>query len=378
MIVAQIVMHSGAAGLRVAGPLLLLQVGAPTWQVGVLLACFGIGPLLIAWSVGRLVDARGYRPPMRLSLALSLAAALGAFAASFAGQGRFALLCVAAAVGGAGVNAGLITLQRTAARMAPDAASLRRNFGWVGTAPPAANVLGPVAAGVLLDLVGAHGALLAMVAFPLLGWALARAVHAPAPPDMTAPREEVTLAGLLAQPAVRRMMVVDSLMIAAWDVHALVVPVLGHERGLSASVIGGIYGLFAVGVFLARGAIPLLAERLRESRVLVASMLGTALVFAAYPLGQSAGYMAACALVLGITLGFAQPMILTTLHRAVPDGQRGGVLALRTMWINLAAMGMPIGFAAGAAVVGWTPTLWLLAAAIGGGTRAARAPRPPR
>jgi len=375
MIVAQITMHSGAAGLRVAGPLLLLQVGAPTWQVGVLLACFSIGPLLIAWRVGLLVDRRGYRPPMQLALALSLAAALGAFAASFAGESRFVLLCVAAAIGGAGVNAGLITMQRTAARMASDPAALRRNFGWVGMAPPAANVVGPVAAGVLLDVAGAHGALLAMVAFPLLGWALARAVRAPAPPDAAAPRSGATVAGLLAQPAVRRMMVVDCLMIAAWDVHALVVPVLGHERGLSASVIGGIYGLFAVGVFLARGAIPLLAERLHESRVLIASMLGTAFVFAVYPLGASAWYMAACALVLGATLGFAQPMILTTLHRAVPEGQRGGVLALRTMWINGAAMGMPIGFAAGAAAVGWTTMLWLLAAAIGGGSRAARGHR---
>ena len=54
LIAAQISLHSSMTGLRVVGPLMLLQAGAPTAQVGVLLACFGAGqvmPLLLAGTV---------------------------------------------------------------------------------------------------------------------------------------------------------------------------------------------------------------------------------------------------------------------------------------------------------------------------------------
>ena len=372
MIAAQVSLQSGATGLRVAGPLLLLQSGAPAWQVGLVIASFGVGPLLVAWPVGRLVDTRGYRPPMNAALAAGLVSTLLGFAASFAGDARLALLCVAGAIGGAATNAAIIALQRTAARMARDAADLRSRFGWVGMAPPAANVLGPIAAGALLDLAGPHGALAALAAFPLAAALLVRASRPPAPPDATAPAPDATLAGLLGHATVRRMMLIDLLVIAAWDVHAFVVPVLGHERGLSSTVIGAIYGLFAAGVVMVRALIPWVADRITESRVLVASMLGTATVFVVYPFGESAAFMAACALALGVTLGFAQPMILSTMHQAVPERQRGGMLALRTIWISVGAIGLPLGVAAAGAAVGWNAVLWTLAAAIGGGSRAAR------
>jgi MFS family permease len=372
LIAAQVSLQSAATGLRVAGPLLLLQSGAPAWQVGLLIACFGVGPVLVAWPTGRLVDTRGYHPPMRAALAAGLASTVVGFAASFAGDARLGLLCLAAAIAGAASNASIIALQRTAARMARDAADLRSRFGWVGMAPPAANVIGPIAAGVALDLAGPHGALLALAAFPLIAALLVRAARAPAPPDATAPAPDATLAGLLGHATVRRMMLIDLLVIAAWDVHAFVVPVLGHDRGLSSTVIGSIYGLFAAGVVLVRGLIPWVADRITESRVLVASMLGTAAVFVVYPFGESAAFMAACALALGVTLGFAQPMILSAMHQAVPERQRGGMFALRTIWINLGAIGMPLGFAAAGAAVGWSTVLWALAAAIGGGSRAAR------
>ena len=56
------------------------------------------------------------------------------------------------------------------------------------------------------------------------------------------------------------------LLSASWDVHSFVLPVLGHERGMSASAIGTILGLFAFAVAAVRLLVPLLAHRLRESR----------------------------------------------------------------------------------------------------------------
>ena len=60
-------------------------------------------------------------------------------------------------------------------------------------------------------------------------------------------------------------------------------PILGHERGFSASAIGLVLGVFATAVTAVRLVIPLLAHRLREGRVLVGAMLIAGAVFARLP-----------------------------------------------------------------------------------------------
>lgn len=373
LIAAQVSLHAGITGMRVIGPLILLQAGAGAAQVGVLLASFALGPIAIAWWVGGHVDARGYRPPMAIALALGFAAPLlGCGASLLDGPARFALLCAAGALGGAAANAGLITLQRTAARMAYDAAGLRGTFAWVGLAPSASNVLGPLAAGVLHDLIGPRGALLALLVFPLIGAAIARSARPPAPPEARAATARVTLRQLLRNPTVRRMMIVDGLATGGWDAHAFFVPTLGYARGLSATSIGAIYGLFAAGVVLVRALMPWVAHRLSEPVVLTVSLIASAVVFALYPLGESATYMAGCALALGMSIGISQPMVLSTMHQAVEDAQRGSVIALRTMWVSANAVALPVVLGTALAAVGPSALLWSIAALIGSGAAAAR------
>ena len=53
----------------------------------------------------------------------------------------------AAALAGAGANVGMITIQRSAGRLAGNATERKRVFSWLGLAPALANVVGPVTAG---------------------------------------------------------------------------------------------------------------------------------------------------------------------------------------------------------------------------------------
>jgi hypothetical protein len=62
----------------------------------------------------------------------------------------------------------------------------------------------------------------------------------------------------------RRLLLVNWLLSSCWDVHTFVVPVLGHERGLSASVIGSILGAFAIAAAAVRVLLPVIASRLAE------------------------------------------------------------------------------------------------------------------
>ncbi len=372
LIGGQIALHSCMAGVRLAAPLDALREGHAAWAVGVLLGLFAAAPIALALAAGRLADRHGYHRPIRVAVVLEIAGGLCAALSTVLGSGGFIALCVAAMLTGAGANFGLIAIQRAAGRMAHEPTELKRIFSWLGLAPALSNVVGPVLAGTLIDAAGYGTAFLALTMLPLacLGWARlvpveARDVAALRPPKRSSWR-------LLQAPGFGRLLLVNWLLSSSWDVHSFLVPVLGHQRGFSAFSIGLVLGAFATAVSLVRLAIPMLAHRLRESHVLVGSMLGCGLVFAIYPFAQTAWLMGICAIVLGTFLGAVQPMIMTTLHQITPPERHGEAIALRSMAINLSSAVMPLGFGVAGATLGASALFWIMGAAVASGSLAAR------
>ncbi|MFT4194135.1 MFS transporter, partial [Ottowia sp.] len=175
---------------------------------------------------------------------------------------------------------------------------------------------------------------------------------------------------LLALPPLRRLLLVNWMQAAAWDVHTFVLPILGHERGLSASAIGALLGAFAVAAALVRMALPKIAARLAEWQVILASTLVAAAALALYPLAPGFATMALCSVVLGVALGAVQPMVLSLLHHIAPPARQGEAMALRVMTINLSSFLLPMLFGAVGAVTGVAGLFWLVAAVLGAGARA--------
>ena len=373
LIVGQICLHSTMAGVRMASPLWVLQQSHAAWTIGVLMGLFAAAPVVLALAAGRLADRHGYHRPLRISVGLSVIGGACALLATWVpAPADFGLLCVAAILTGAGANTGLIAIQRTAGRSAADATELRRVFSWLGLAPALSNVAGPVLAGVLIDHGGFHVAFGALMLLPLLGlwWSRRVPVEVPAP---RAPRPHAQRSwDLLRTPGLRRLLAVNWLLSASWDVHTFVVPILGHERGFSASAIGLVLGLFALAVSLVRLAIPVLAHRLRESQVLMGAMLCTGAVFAIYPFVSSAWMMSVCAVLLGLALGSVQPMIMTTLHQLTPHDRHGEAIALRSMTINFSSAVMPLMFGFAGAALGAASLFWVMGAAVAAGSALAR------
>jgi MFS family permease len=96
------------------------------------------------------------------------------------------------------------------------------------------------------------------------------------------------------------------------------------------------------------------------------------LLFALYPLARSPWTMGLCALLLGITLGSVQPMVMSTLHRITPGARHGEALAFRSMAINLSSTLMPLVFGAAGVALGAGVLFWLVGAAVGAGSWPAR------
>jgi predicted MFS family arabinose efflux permease len=176
---------------------------------------------------------------------------------------------------------------------------------------------------------------------------------------------------LLREPLMRRLMIVNWLLSSCWDVHTFVVPLLGHERGYSASVIGTILGAFAIAAAAIRILLPQLAHSLREWAVITVAMVMTAMLFAVYPLMPTALSMGVCSVFLGFTLGCVQPMIMSTLHQITPEERHGEALGLRLMAINGSSVVMPLLFGVAGAAIGVAGLFWVTGACVGMGARLA-------
>ena len=163
--------------------------------------------------------------------------------------------------------------------------------------------------------------------------------------------------------------------------HTFVVPLLGHERGLSASVIGTILGAFAIAAALIRVVISLVAERLREATVVTWAMVMAALLFGIYPLMPTALALGVCSVLLGFALGSVQPMVMSMLHQLTPPQRHGEALGLRLMVINASSVAMPMLFGTAGLLIGVSGLFWIVGATVGLGSRVAwrlqDAPPPP-
>jgi MFS family permease len=374
IILAQVFLHACMAGTRLAAPLLALREGYSPLAVGILLALFALMQVFLALPSGRYADRHGLKRPVGFAV---MAAVFGAGAA--VAFPVFPVLCLAALLTGGATGSAVIAIQRHVGRAASGGLQLRQVFSWLSIGPAISNFVGPFSAGLLIDHVGAvpgdlsgyRAAFLLMAVLPLLSWWLLR--HVPELNDTVAPAEgpRPSTLDLLREASFRRLMGVNWLLSSCWDVHTFVVPLLGHERGLPASVIGTILGAFAIAAAAVRMLLPLLASRVREWAVLVGAMLVTALLFSLYPLTNSALSMGVCSVLLGVTLGMVQPMVMSLLHQITPEARHGEALGLRMMAINASSVAMPVLFGTAGVVIGVAGIFWTVGAAVGLGARSA-------
>ena len=117
--------------------------------------------------------------------------------------------------------------------------------------------------------------------------------------------------------------------------------------------------------------IPLLAARVHEWVLVVAAMVATTLIYAAYPFMQTALTMGLCSVLLGLALGMVQPMVLSMLHQITPEHRHGEAVGMRMMVINASSVAMPMLFGAAGALVGISAVFWTVAATVGAGIRVA-------
>ncbi|MFD1578049.1 MFS transporter [Ramlibacter ginsenosidimutans] len=366
LIVGHVFLHATMAGMRMAAPLLALRQGYSEAAVGVLLSLYALTQVFLSLPAGRFADRHGLKRPFALSVcAGSLGAGL-AFAFPV-----FPVLCLSALLTGGATGTAVIALQRHVGRAAHTPAELKQAFSWLAIGPAFSNFVGPFVAGLVIDHAGYRAAFLLLAMFPLVTWAFVRQARELAPVASHHAARRGKAWDLWREPNFRRLILVNWFLSSAWDVHTFVVPVLGHERGLSASVIGTILGVFAFAAAAIRVVLPVLAARVHEWVLIVAAMVATTLIYAIYPFMHLALTMGACSVLLGFALGMVQPMVMSMLHQITPEHRQGEAVGMRMMVINASSVVMPMLFGGAGTLVGIGAVFWVVSATVGSGIRVA-------
>lgn len=365
LIVGHIALHASMAALRMSAPLWALKNGHSAASVGVLMALFALTQVFLALPAGRYADRVGLKKPV--SLAIVIAVIGSAAATAFP---HFLVLCFAALCVGGATGVAIIALQRHVGRAASGPTELKQVFSWLSIGPAASNFVGPFLAGLLIDFVNFRAAFALCIVLPIITWwatRTARETVRETPPD-DKPRRAWDL---LENRDLRRMLIVNWLLSSSWDVHTFVVPIIGHERGISASVIGTILGVFAIAGATVRVLLPVIAHAVREWAVIVMAMVVTCALLAVYPLMPTALSMGVVSVFLGFALGSVQPMVMSLLHQMTPEHRHGEVLGLRLMVINASSVAMPMLFGFAGALVGSAALFWIASGMVGIGAHTA-------
>ena len=372
LILAQVCIHGTMTGMRMATPLLALKEGYSAAAVGMLLALFALTQVFLSLPAGRYADRHGLKRPLIISVA---AACSGAGVAGL--FPIYPVLCLSALLTGGAAGMALIALQRHVGRMAHNKDELRKVFSWLAIGPAISNFLGPFAAGLLIDYAGGEAAsttgfraaFLLLTLMPLAAWFWARTVQELPALQTESANQKATAWDLVQNRGFRRLLLLNWALSSCWDVHTFVVPILGHERGLPASVIGSILGAFAIAAAVIRMLMPIITRHMAESQVVLGAMVAACALFIAYPFMPGAWSMGACSVLLGVVLGSVQPMVMSMIHQITPPERHGEALGLRMMAINGSSVLMPVLFGSLGTVVGVSALFWAVGVLVGVSSR---------
>lgn len=360
--------NAGYKGARVANTLYALELGGGPFDTGLLLATYGVFPLLLAVFTGKIADRYGARIPVVTGTIISL---LGIVLPYF--WPVLPMLFVAAAVSGAGFILVQVSVQSLVGSLGSGTARTH-NLNSYALIVSTSDLLGPVLAGFSIDYAG-HVLTYLCLALPALAAVVAviflarRLAHRAAG---GAGRAGQRMMDLVRNRDLRRMLVVSALVMGGLDLFQLYLPIYGHSIGLSASAIGLILGAFAAATFVTRALLPALTGRLGETETLCYAIFLAAATFFLIPMFESALVLGITCFVLGLGMGMGQPLTVMLTYNYSPAGRHGEALGLRISINNSMHVTVPAIFGAVGSVFGLAPVFWLSSAVLALGGYAAR------
>lgn len=325
---------------RVLMSLYAIELGASAAAIGLLIALYGLGPLVFSVQAGKISDRTGsYRPIVLGSAGLAMGLAVPYL---FAG---LPVLYAAALIVGIALVFLNIALQHLIASLG-GAEQRTRNVSLQSLAIALGGLIGPLLVGISIDHQGHVPTFLYLaltVAASCAGWIACRGMI-PRSQATAKPEAGGGVLGMLEQPRLRSVIISSALVVAGVDLYTFYMPIYGHSIGLTATMIGVVLGAHAAAQFVVRTLLPLLVRRWGEDAVMTASMFTAGATFLLFPFVDQVAFLLLLSFVLGLGLGVGQPLSVIMTYNRAPAGRTGEALGLRFTLVNLTHMVIPIAF----------------------------------
>lgn len=343
-------------------PLLALRFGAGAGAIGLLVAAAGVLPLFLAVPIGTFVDRWGARRVMLLGFAGTTLSLLPMVV-----QPSFTWLVVAYIVGSALQNGFIIGAQALIAALGSEGRGREAAYGWWTTAMAAGQVIGPIAAGVLLDTLGVRPAFVGVVAALMLALALMLAVRSHGRSETVVPPFRWPAAGrLLRDRTVGIAVLTSTAAVWAMTIHQTFLPVRLESLTWSAATIGALLAVRSMSAVVIRPVMPQVVAFLGgRERTVVYTLVALSVALAGVVAFPSPWLVAVAVALFGAGHGLSQPISMVMVADRVAARERGAALGVRLMLNRLAQVLAPLALA-WVAGFGGLPALFLAHAALVG------------
>lgn len=361
-----------------------LSMGADERAIGIIAGVYALLPLFAAVPLGRRTDHGRCAPLLPIGVVLiSGGCALSGTA------GSLGALAAWSGVMGLGHLCFVIGAQSIVARQSAPAEQ-DRNFGHFTIGASLGQLVGPVAAGYMIsEQDGAMGrtsalalvvsAVVAAVSFSSL-WRIEHVRSAAPGAGRGGPK--VPVLGILRSRGVPAGIFISLAVLSATDILTAYLPVVGEHRGIAPATVGVLLSLRAAATIACRLVMTPLINLLGRTVLIVVTCLLAAVLCAGIALPVPVWGLGVILVLLGFCLGVGQPLSMTTVVQAAPEGARSTALALRLTGNRLGQVAAPAGAGLIAGVAGVAAPFvmlgGLLLVAAGLGLRRGPAvPRPP-
>jgi MFS family permease len=330
----------GTTMLALLVPLLGIEYGLDAVGVGVVVSGAFVLPLLLAVATGRFVDRHGAKRVITLGLVAFGVALVPAVA--LPGLATLVVANVIASLGHLGSVVGSQTLVAELGRGAGRTAA----YGWWTTSVSFGQLVGPLVAGVTLDVLPRTVAFVPALVSVVIAVVLVTAMRA-AGTERDDGGAALTTQGSPAR-AIRDPVVLIAIVTSSAAVWAMVVfgtffPLRLTELAVPATMIGALMSLRALAAVVVRSVMVPVVDRLGgRERTVVLTLLalgGGLLVLGA---SSTVTAFAAVCVVLGVAMGLSQPVSMVMVADRVAPRDRGAVLGLRLGGNRLAQLLAPV------------------------------------
>lgn len=365
-----LVLHSCTTGMRFTVTLDALRHGGTSLEVGLMLSSVALFPAFLAVRAGRWLDAKGPRGPLTLAIVCTLTAGLETLLLPVDRVGLAPLFAACLAVGFGFLLVNTVTQRLVGDVVRPESRS--NAFTFLSMTTAASGLVTPVFAGYLVEHFGFSSfylwcSILPILLFLLLLTPWFTKLLQPLKKKRATQNTRGKASELLADKALRAVLIASVLVSVGWEVGNLLIPVYCASVKLSPSNIGWILGSFSTASFIVRLLTPFLLRHLKEWYMIASTFFLSATAFVLFPLFDNFWLLMGTSFLLGLGLGAALPNMMSLVYRLAPQSRIGEAIGLRLMMMNISKATFPVAMGALGSIIGAGSSLLGLGLVLYGG-----------